>query len=201
LENIAELNQSDTYLVGQVNTLQDILSHEPLSMQQVYQMESSLKDVIRKQGQLKTSLDEAASSLRSLLDRFISRPAMMTDSTDDFQNKIKDHSDRIKQSQNVEELGSIIGLLMEDTSLMQLDLTRSRDELLSAKEQVEAAEQRIAELEGALEAASAKVREDQLTGAFNRRGLAEHFQREISRAERTGAPLSLALLDVDNFKQ
>ncbi|MCD5363453.1 MULTISPECIES: GGDEF domain-containing protein [Chromobacterium] len=201
LENIAELNQSDTYLVGQVNTLQDILSHEPLSMQQVYQMESSLKDVIRKQGQLKTSLDEAASSLRSLLDRFISRLAMMTDSTDDFQNKIKDHSDRIKQSQNVEELGSIIGLLMEDTSLMQLDLTRSRDELLSAKEQVEAAEQRIAELEGALEAASAKVREDQLTGAFNRRGLAEHFQREISRAERTGAPLSLALLDVDNFKQ
>lgn len=101
----------------------------------------------------------------------------------------------------MEELGSIIGLLMEDTSLMQLDLTRSRDELLSAKEQVEAAEQRIAELEGALEAASAKVREDQLTGAFNRRGLAEHFQREISRAERTGAPLSLALLDVDNFKQ
>ena len=201
LDNIAELNQSDDYLVGQVHSLQDILSHEPLSMQQVYQMESSLKDVIRKQGQLKTSLDEAASSLRSLLDRFISRLAMMTDSTDDFQNKIKDHSDRIKQSQNVEELGSIIGLLMEDTSLMQLDLTRSRDELLSAKEQVEAAEQRIAELEGALEAASAKVREDQLTGAFNRRGLAEHFQREISRAERTGAPLTLALLDVDNFKQ
>ncbi|OQS41184.1 GGDEF domain-containing protein [Chromobacterium haemolyticum] len=201
LENIAELNHTDIYLVGQVHSLQDILSHEPLSMQQVYQMESSLKDVIRKQGQLKTSLDEAASSLRSLLDRFISRLAMMTDSTDDFQNKIKDHSTRIKQSQNVEELGSIIGSLMEDTSLMQLDLTRSRDELLSAKEQVEAAEQRIAELETALEAASAKVREDQLTGAFNRRGLAEHFQREISRAERTGAPLSVALLDVDNFKQ
>ena len=45
--------------------------------------------MIRKQGQLKTSLDEAASSLRSLLDRFISRLAMMTDSTDDFQNKIR----------------------------------------------------------------------------------------------------------------
>jgi diguanylate cyclase len=90
---------------------------------------------------------------------------------------------------------------MEDTSLMQLDLSRSRDELLSAREQVEAAEQRITELESALEAASAKVKEDQLTGAYNRRGLAEHFQREISRAERTNSDLSVALIDVDNFKQ
>ena len=125
----------------------------------------------------------------------------MTDTTDDFHSKIQRHGEQLKSTQNVEEISGIIGLLMEDTSIMQLDLTRSRDELLAAREQVEAAEQRISELEMALEAASAKVKEDQLTGAYNRRGLAENFQREISRAERTGNDLSVALIDVDNFKQ
>lgn len=201
LDNVAEINRSDDYLVGQVHSLQEVLSHQPLSMQQVYQLETSLKEVIRKQGMLKSTLDEATSSLRTLLDRFISRLALMTDTTDDFHSKISKHSEKLKQTSNVEELSSIIGSLMEDTSLMQLDLTRSRDELLSAREQVEAAEQRINELENALEAASAKVKEDQLTGAYNRRGLAEHFQREISRAERTSSELSVALIDVDNFKQ
>ncbi|OWY38765.1 GGDEF domain-containing protein [Xenophilus sp. AP218F] len=201
LDNIIELNRSDDYLQGQVHTLQELLTHEPLSMQHIYQLETSLKEVIRKQGQLKSSLDEAASSLRTLLDRFVSRLALMTDSTDDFHAKIQAHSDKLKETHNVNELNTIIGALMEDTSIMQLDLTRSRDELVSAKEQVEAAEVRIKELEVALESASNKIKEDQLTGAYNRRGLAEYFQREISRAERTAAPLSVALIDVDNFKQ
>lgn len=201
LDNVAEINRSDDYLVGQVHSLQEVLSHQPLSMQQVYQLETSLKEVIRKQGMLKSTLDEATSSLRTLLDRFISRLAQMTDSTDDFHGKISKHSEKLKNTSNVEELGGIISALMEDTSLMQLDLTRSRDELLSAREQVEAAELRITELETALEAASAKVKEDQLTGAYNRRGLAEYFQREIGRAERTNSDLSVALIDVDNFKQ
>lgn len=201
LENVAEINHSDSFLVGQVASIQDILAHEPLSMQHIYQLETNLKDVIRQQGALKTSLDEAASSLRVLLNRFINRLALMSDSTDDFQNKIQNHSTRLTQTRNVEEISSIIGSLLEDTSTMKLDLTRSRDELISAQEQVEAAENRIKELELALETASAKVKEDQLTGAYNRRGLAEHFEREISRAERTGSHLSIALLDVDNFKQ
>lgn len=201
LENVAELNRDDSYLVGQIASLQDVLAQQPLSMHQVYHLETSLKEVIRKQGVLKTSLDQAASSLRALLDRFLSRLAQMTDSTDDFQSKIGKHSQRLRETKDVAEIGTIINSLMEDTSAMQLNLTHSRDELSAAHEQVQAAEKRIKELEGALESASAKVREDQLTGAYNRRGLAEHFEREISRAERTSQPLCLALIDVDNFKQ
>jgi diguanylate cyclase len=200
LENIAEINHSDSFLVGQVASLQEVLSQEPLSMQQLYQLETNLREVIRRQGTLKNSLDEAASSLRALLDRFISRLAQMTDSTDDFHGRIARHSQRLKQALDVSELTSIIGELESDTASMQHGLSQSRDELVHAREQVEAAEQRIQDLENALKSASAKVKEDQLTGAYNRRGLAEHFQREISRTERSSSPLSIALLDVDNFK-
>ena len=41
----------------------------------------------------------------------------------------------------------------------------------------------------------------QLTSVLNRRGLEEAFAVEDARAARAGSPLSVALLDIDNFKQ
>jgi diguanylate cyclase len=201
LQNVAELNRSDSYLVGQIASLQQILSQPNISIQHIYQLESSLKEVIHKQGNLRHSLDEATSSLRALLDTFLDKLSLMTDHTGDFHQRISTHSDRIKNSQNASELTGILQDLLSDTASMQDNLKQSHSELLAAKQDVQSAQSRISELEKALEAASAKVKEDQLTGAFNRRGLEEHFDREIHRAERSGQPLSVALIDVDNFKQ
>lgn len=41
---------------------------------------------------------------------------------------------------------------------------------------------------------------DPLTGLFNRRYFEETLEREIKRAERSGSPLSLMMLDIDHFK-
>lgn len=41
---------------------------------------------------------------------------------------------------------------------------------------------------------------DQVTGLANRRGGEEALAREVARARRTGAPLSLVLFDIDRFK-
>jgi len=45
------------------------------------------------------------------------------------------------------------------------------------------------------------VHQDQLTGALNRRGLDEAFDREATRADRSHTPVCVALLDIDNFKR
>ena len=51
-------------------------------------------------------------------------------------------------------------------------------------------------------AALARVsRADPLTGCLNRRGFEERFDAELSRAARTGRPLGLVMLDLDNFKE
>ena len=44
------------------------------------------------------------------------------------------------------------------------------------------------------------ARHDGLTGLYNRQEFDAALDREFSRAQRTGAPLSLVLLDVDHFK-
>ncbi|MDD4080802.1 MAG: sensor domain-containing diguanylate cyclase [Eubacteriales bacterium] len=42
---------------------------------------------------------------------------------------------------------------------------------------------------------------DGLTGLYNHRALIERLKAEIYEADRTGSPLSIAMLDADNFKQ
>ena len=51
-----------------------------------------------------------------------------------------------------------------------------------------------------LDTASALARHDPLTDALNRKGLDEALFREISSMRRKDTPLSVSLLDIDNFK-
>jgi diguanylate cyclase (GGDEF)-like protein len=44
------------------------------------------------------------------------------------------------------------------------------------------------------------ARTDPLTGLANRRGWDEQLDRELAQARRSGRPVSVALLDLDNFK-
>ena len=84
---------------------------------------------------------------------------------------------------------------------MQADMVRHRDDMVDARKQADQAGERVRELEAALEQVSEQVREDQLTGTLNRRGLDDAMQREVARAERRKSPLCVAVLDLDNFKK
>jgi diguanylate cyclase (GGDEF)-like protein/PAS domain S-box-containing protein len=52
-----------------------------------------------------------------------------------------------------------------------------------------------------LVALDARAVTDELTGATNRRGWDEELPREMSRALRSGAPLTVAIMDLDHFKR
>jgi diguanylate cyclase len=73
--------------------------------------------------------------------------------------------------------------------------------MITARHQVQGAEARIHDLEKQLEQMSELVREDQLTGSLNRRGLDDVFEREAARSERRQSPLCVAMLDLDDFKR
>lgn len=55
-------------------------------------------------------------------------------------------------------------------------------------------------LRQSIAAESALARTDPLTGLLNRRGFEEVTAREIARAARLGSPLTLAYIDLDDFK-
>jgi diguanylate cyclase len=200
VENVSEMVEDDKWLHGQIAVLQEIVAH-PMDKHSIADAERTLRDTIIKQGTLKQSLSDAKATLKSMMTTFIDRLGDLTESTGEYHNKIEGYSLKISKTDNLAELNNILKDVMHDTRIIQASALRSHEELLAHKKQADEAEGRIRELEHELEQVSDLVREDQLTGALNRRGLDESLDRELKRADRSKAGVSIAMLDIDNFKQ
>ncbi|OGT02487.1 MAG: diguanylate cyclase [Gallionellales bacterium RBG_16_57_15] len=200
VENVGEMVEGEEWLHGQIAILQEIIA-KPIDRQAIADAERSLRDAIIKQGMLKQSLTDAKNTLKSLMTTFIDRLGEITENTGSYHQKIEGYSQKISKSNNITELSHLLDDIMEDTRIIQASALRSHEELLDSRKQVHDAEDRIRQLEQDLAQVSEKVREDQLTGALNRRGLDEAFEREATRCERSKSPLCVALLDIDDFKR
>ena len=200
IDNAYDLLGEDQWLRGQVAVLQKIVSG-PLDLGAISDAEDRLKTVIAKQSRLKSSLQEAKVALKQLITSFIDRMGDLSDSTGSYHGKLEGYARKIRQSDDILQLNSVLEDLLADTRTAQLDAVRTRDELLAARRQVESAELKVRELESELDKVSELVQEDQLTGVLNRRGLDDAYERESARSERTGTPLCVAMLDIDNFKK
>ena len=200
VENVSELVSDDEWVHGQISALQEIIA-QPLDKRSIADAERSLRDAIIKQSTLKQSLNDAKTTLKSLMTTFIDRLGNLTESTGDYHQKIEGYSQKISKSNNLTDLSHLLDDIMQDTRVIQASALRSHEELLATKKQADEAEHRIKELEQKLMQVSELVREDQLTGALNRRGLDEAVDVELKRSDRNRTPLSIALLDIDNFKK
>lgn len=199
VENVGEMVDDEEWLYGQIVILQEIIAN-PVDRNVIADAERSLRDAIIKQGILKHSLTEAKTTLKSLMTTFVDRLGEITESTGEYHQKIESYSQKIKKTNNLTDLGLLLEDIMQDTRVIQASALRSHEELLATRKQVHASETRIKELEHELSQVSELVREDQLTGALNRRGMDAAFENEATRADRSHAPLCVALLDIDNFK-
>jgi diguanylate cyclase len=200
VDNMNELVVDDQWLAGQTAMIRDIIS-KPLNIEVLYDAESSLKELIYKQGQLKHGLAEAKGTLKQMAATFIRRLAEITESTGDYHQKIEGYQQQIGSTEDIAELNVILDNLMTDTRAMQLDALRSHEELKETQQKVAEAEMRIQDLTAELEHISEMAHEDYLTGALNRRGMDEALEREFSRADRLNTQLSIAMLDIDHFKK
>jgi len=200
VENVSELVEDDKWLHGQIAAFQQIIAN-PLDKRLIGDAERNLRDAIIKQGTLQQSLADAKSTLKTLMATFIDRLGELSDSTGEYHNKIEGYSQKIGGTDNLVELGQILGEIMQDTRSIQARTAQSHQDLLETRRKADFAEERIRQLEQELEQVSELVREDQLTGVLNRRGADELIEREFKRADRGDSPISLALIDVDNFKR
>jgi diguanylate cyclase len=199
IENIQEITTDDQWLHGQLAAIKGIIS-APLTIESLEQIERSLRETIVRQGVLKHSLSEAKDRLKEMASTFIHSIGELSSATGEYHDKINLLAGRLQGTDDIGEISAVIEEIMLETRQMQVQALNSRDCLAEARRMVEVSEQRIRELEAELVQVGEKVREDQLTGALNRRGLDEAFDREIAIRHRSGRPLAVALLDVDNFK-
>ncbi len=199
LENVGELLEDGSWLQDQISAARSLLAG-PLDRDALEQTRTGLREVIYKQGLLKHGLAESKAAMREMMVTFVDRLDGMANSTGELHDRISYHSQAIRNSRSIAELGKRMDDILEDTAQLQMRTLKARDDLLVAREEAHAAEQRVAALERELQTVSNLVRVDQLTEALNRRGFEELFRRESLRAQRIGQPLCLALLDIDDFR-
>ncbi|MCA1326645.1 GGDEF domain-containing protein [Herbaspirillum sp. alder98] len=200
LENINGLLESGSWLSSQIETVQALITG-PISKTSLADATKNLKEVIYKQGLLKNTLSEEKVVVKNMMLTFVDRLSAMVSTTSNYQKTISGFSQQISQSGNISDLNSVLTDIMRETQNAQVEAERSRDAMQDAQQEVERAEARIQTLESQLVQMGELVREDQLTGSLNRRGMDESLEREISNAQRHDAPLCIALLDLDDFKR
>jgi diguanylate cyclase len=200
LENIHALLEKGSWLSGQIANVQELLSG-PISQTSLADATRSLKEVIYKQGLLKETLNEEKITVKNLMINFVDHLGRIAASTSTYHESIGAHSVKVGQASNIGDLNAVLNDIMRETRTAQYDALKARDEMIFARQEVQKAEARVQSLESQLVQMSELVREDQLTGSLNRRGLDETLTREITAANRRGTPLCIALLDLDDFKR
>jgi diguanylate cyclase len=200
VENISELVVDDQWLAGQISVVRDLVN-EPLNLRRLDDVERRLKDVIVKQSMLKKSLSEAKDRLKLMLATFVDRLADFSETTSGYHDKIEKCAARISEANDIADLSEVLAEVMRETRVVQINAARSRDELSVMRGRVSEAEAEVTRLQSELAQASELVRHDALTGALNRKGMDEALESEVGRLRRQGGSLSLAMLDIDNFKK
>jgi diguanylate cyclase (GGDEF)-like protein len=101
--------------------------------------------------------------------------------------------------------GDEIGVLTRAFNEMASRLREKQNELEESRLQVEEANSRLIAQNQELQRVSEVFQQlsitDDLTKLHNHRFFQNHLPREIKRSERTGEPLSLILIDIDDFKE
>lgn len=200
IENIGELSLDDSWLKGQVDGLLATVA-PPLTLRHLDEMERRLRDVMRKQSEAKSRSLEAQEEMRQMLGAFIERLASMNASSAAFQGHIEESARQIENVRRIEDLAPLLKDVIGATRAMAEETAKSREQLQSLQDKVLATEAELVQLHLDLDNASALARHDPLTDALNRKGLDEALVREIATMRRKDTPLSLCLLDIDNFKK
>ncbi|MEO7031964.1 MAG: GGDEF domain-containing protein [Herbaspirillum sp.] len=200
LENVNELLDEDSWLAGQIASVQALIAG-PIHPAALQEASRSLKDVIYKQGVLKKSLTDAKTTVKNMMLTFVECLSASAASTLDYHQKINHFSTAITGAHDIQDLNVILQDVMRETRMLQTETLRTRDQMTSAQRDVHDADEHIKSLQTQLAQMSELVHEDQLTGSLNRRGLDDALEREMARADRRGSQLCVAMLDLDDFKR
>lgn len=198
-DSVKNLPPEEDWLGGQIEPIRSLLGG-PVGVEQIAAAEERLARAIQRQAGAWRGLQEARSALKELLATLIERVGAMGSNTGRFYEQVGAHQTELAKARDIHTLSQVLKALLADTKAMHADVGKNRDDLIEARRQVDSYEQRVRELERELTQVSSMVQKDPLTHALNRRGLADVFRIEAARAARYGTELSMALLDLDDFK-
>jgi diguanylate cyclase len=199
-ESLTDLAEDDSWAKGQCEAMR-VKIDEGLSVRGVRAVSELLRDTRERQGQLRIERALARDSLKGMIHRMLSELDELGSQTGNFHDSVGRYVDVIEKADSLEGLAGVVREMVEESRSVQALVKQTQSRLHEEHNKASNLTQRVNELEAEMQRLSDEVCTDQLTQIANRRGLLQAFEAERARSERTGLPLAVGLLDIDNFKR
>jgi diguanylate cyclase len=199
-EMMGNLADDESWVSGQIATVRRALEGE-LDRSAIAELRALLLDTGAHQKRIQEQRRRTLDHLKRTLSEMAGVIASLMASTDTFADQMNEHAVSIEGATSLDALSETVRGLLEDTRTMRTAVDLSRDGLSRSQGVAASLEREVSRLEEELAAASAEMVTDHLTRTMNRRGLEEAFVGAQERTLASGKPLTLAMIDVDDFKR
>lgn len=189
-----------SWIQNQVSTVRDAVrdgaDHRSLAASR-----SMLQQALVTQQSISRSRRDAVSALRDLLPHLVQQMTQLGTHAAGFGDTLGEHLKAISSAESLESMAERVRGLVADTHALHETVDEARRDLDERSGRAAALESEIERLERELAQASERLLTDQLTRTANRAGLERAFEHALRELRRTGDPLAMALLDIDDFKK
>ena len=198
--SLTDLAENDSWAAGQCRAMQ-LMIGEGLSARGIRAVSELLRDTRERQSQVRAEREGARDALKGLINRMLSELGQLGAQTGSFHDSVGRYADVIEKADTLESLAGAVREMVEESRTVQALVQQTQSRLQAEHGKARDLTQRVNQLEGEMRRLSDEVSTDQLTQIANRRGLLLAFEAERARPEGTVGPLSVGLLDIDNFKR
>lgn len=199
-ESLAGIARAQQWSQTLVDTIRSALTR-PLRVEAVNVATRMLRHVYADQSDLADSRLASADALNKALLQWRGWIIDLDRTAERFAKKLDTHANRVGQCSGVEDARRIVEAVVLETGALRGEIATTRDRFERASTRAEALHERVTQLEARLADASRQMLVDDLTGAFNRRGLERQYGRLERECRLRGRPLALAMIDIDDFKR
>lgn len=191
----------ESWLMGQVGAIRIALD-EGGDRHALSAVRVLIQSALPAQREIGRERQQALSALRELLPDVIEQISRLGSQSGAFGGRLAAHLETIGQAGSIEGIALGLRQLTEDARQMAQTVGEASDRLSASADEARSLESEIVRLEMELAQTSERLRTDHLTQVANRAGLEQAYERAARRLiEESAGLLSLALIDVDDFKK
>ena len=206
--SMGDLAEDKSWAQGQMQAMQarlgldsDEASEGALSVRSVRAAQDLLAQTRRQQLTLKGERERAHEALKALVQSVMAELTQLGGQSGAFSEQLGHHAEAIDRADSVADLAALVREMVQSSRALQSEVVSAGTRLQAGQAEAATLSSRVRELEGELRRLSEEIAVDALTQVANRRGLAQAFEAESARHQRSGESLAVALIDIDNFKK
>lgn len=199
-DSMLDLVEDNSWVQGQCEAVRSELA-QGLNYRGARRIQQLVEDARTKQKNLQQERQMARQALKDLIHQMLQELSQLDETTGRFQDKLTGYADTIGQADSLESLAGVVRDMVQDSRTVHDVVSQTQARLQSEHARATELTDRVQQLEQEIRKLSDEVSTDPLTQIANRRGLMQTFDNKRATTQAAGKPLSIGLLDVDNFKK